>query len=840
MVIDLKKLRDSKKQAAIIDPVEIFRRLPKSARIKDLYGSQSEVLQAWFKGRTRKDHVLKLHTGGGKTLVGLLIAQSILTELGEPVLYICPNNQLVNQTLEKAKEYRLPAVQYQKPFPDTFLNGKAVMVTNYNALFNGKSRFGIRGKESLTLGGVIVDDAHVGSNVLRDSFTIRIDRDEKDKDEVYQTITAMFRNAFKELGQLGTFDDVVSGGEWSVLEVPYWAWLEKLNEVQGLLKDRVEGNFELEWPLLRDSLRYCHCLITKQSLAVTPISPLVDLIPSFSEAKHRIFMSATIPDDSEIIRSFDADPAALQEPLVSKSLAGVSERMILVPELMGLRFKDLPATIKGFAKSAVKSGYSCVALVPSGYAAKKWEDVAAYPASSQAVEDALRELLDRKSLGPVVLANRYDGIDLPDDACRLLILMGLPRAVAEYETHRANSFAGATAINRAIAQKIEQGMGRAARGPGDYCVVIVSGRDLVAWLGKEANLKFLTTSTRAELEMGMVISKSVSDSKEITEMINRCFQRETEWVQYHAETLAELTVEGNVDVDPIEGASTERRALQLWRDGYHEKAIAKLTKRADSKTIDRLERGWLLQFAARIADDWGKKDLALEFQQRAYAQNRNLLRPSVKAQKYEVVLPGQQAESIVSKIGPFRFKRGYIAEFEEVVSLLTPDSSSDQFESSLCELGSMLGFEASRPEKTYEGEGPDVLWVISPQVGLIIEAKSRKNAANALTKEQHGQLLVSENWFKDNYKGLTGIRVSVHPNVTATKKSVPSRTKALTLAKLNELIGEARKLITTLCDSGYPDNELGQYCEELLKTSNLTPDKLVECYLIDFEVQEVD
>jgi hypothetical protein len=173
------------------------------------------------------------------------------------------------------------------------------------------------------------------------------------------------------------------------------------------------------------------------------------------------------------------------------------------------------------------------------------------------------------------------------------------------------------------------------------------------------------------------------------------------------------------------------------------------------------------------------------------------------------------------------------------VSLLVPQSSSDQFESAFSELGSILGFEASRPEKLF-GNGPDVLWIISKTTGLIIEAKSRKNQANGLTKEQHGQLLVSENWFKDNYKGLTGIRVSVHPNVTATKKSVPSRTKALTLAKLNELVGEARKLITELCESGHPDNELAQYCDQLLKKTNLTPERLPANYLIDFEVQEID
>jgi hypothetical protein len=81
-----------------------------------------------------------------------------------------------------------------------------------------------------------------------------------------------------------------------------------------------------------------------------------------------------------------------------------------------------------------------------------------------------------------------------------MVLSGLPRAVGEYELHRANVSGGAVSLSRAIAQKIEQGMGRAARGPGDYCVVIVMGKDLVSWLGKEANLRFLTTSTFSQLE----------------------------------------------------------------------------------------------------------------------------------------------------------------------------------------------------------------------------------------------------------------------------------------------------------------------------------------------------
>jgi len=840
VVVDFKKLRESKKPQAVIDPLEIFRRLPKSARIKDLYGSQVEVLQAWFADRNKQDHVLKLHTGGGKTLVGLLIAQSTLNETSEPALFVCPNNQLVGQTLDKASEYSIPAVPYKKPFPDEFRNGKSVMVANYAALFNGKSRFGVRGGDVQRLGCVIVDDAHVGSGILRDQFTIRIKReDDKTAEELYAAITSVFRQGFSDAGRLGTFDDVVKGNDYSVLEAPYWSWQEKLDEVQAYLRDNAAKRYELEWSFLRDNLRYCQCLITKEGIAITPVFPLVDLVPSFSECRRRVFMSATIPDDSEIIRAFDASSESLQRPLTSNSVAGVSERMILVPELMELRLNDVLGTIKKLAQNASKSKRSTVILVPSGYVAKAWQDVAEYPDTPELVEAKLKALVSGKTHGPVVLANRYDGIDLPDESCRLLILAGLPRAVGEYEKYRANSFLGATSINRAIAQKIEQGMGRGARGPGDYCVVLVSGTDLVAWLGRDANLRFLTTSTHAQFEMGVEVSKSISQRDEFLDTMNRCLNREREWVKYHAETLADLTLTTAVETDAIESATTERHALQLWRDGYHEKAIAKLTKRADAAGTDKLERGWLLQFAAKVALEWGKKDLANELQQRAFADNRNLLRPRSGVARVEPILPGPQADAIVKRIGPFRFKRGYIAEFDTTASFLVPTSSADQFESALCDLGSILGFETSRPEKTL-GNGPDVLWVISHKVALIIEAKSRKNEANALTKSQHGQLLVAENWFKENYPSLSGIRVSVHPNVTATRKSVPSNTKALTLTKLNELITESRKLIVTLCESGYPDAELKTYCEELLRKSTVTPEKLVEQYLVDFEVKEID
>lgn len=72
------------------------------------------MLTQCFERRKEQDLIVKLHTGGGKTLVGLLIAKSILNELKSPILYLCPTKQLVQQTLDKAREYYIDVVEFAR------------------------------------------------------------------------------------------------------------------------------------------------------------------------------------------------------------------------------------------------------------------------------------------------------------------------------------------------------------------------------------------------------------------------------------------------------------------------------------------------------------------------------------------------------------------------------------------------------------------------------------------------------------------------------------------------------------------------------------------------------
>lgn len=832
-MVDFDKLRTKKKKTKVIEPSEIFRRLPKPPGINDLYTSQAEVLHAWFENRQMRDTVIKLHTGGGKTLVGLLMAQSTLNETSEPVLYLASTVQLVNQTIEKAMAIGINAVAYERgrPLNDDFVNANAIMVGTYKALFNGRSKFGLRGDPlPQSVSAVILDDAHAAFSVVRESFTLDV-KAELDRDR-YESLAGLFRKAFKETDKIGTFDDILAGTEYSVLEVPYWAWHEQIDSVREQIRSDAD-KYALVWPLLRDQLHLCHALISRNAFTITPILPLVNAFPTFFDASRRIYMSATIADDSDIVRTFDANPEAVQKPLTSRSLAGVSERMILIPDLMPFIF-NVPDAIKKLVEWTSNNDLGAIILVSSDKAAEKWVECATVAKGSVEVENLVADLQERTTSGPVVFANRYDGIDLPGDSCRLLVMSGLPAGTSNYELFRAAALFGGATITRMLAQRIEQGIGRGARGSGDHCVVLLAGADIAGWIAKDANFKLLTSATRAQLEMGVEISKEVSDLKDLAQTIKRSIDRDKGWVEYHAETLAELVEDEAPDQLRFIQAAGERKAINLWIDGYHEQAISKIEKTLlKINSFDLQICGWMEQLAGRIADRWGHPERADDFQRQAFAHNRCLIRPRVLPPYRPLSTPGAQAKAIVSQLTDYRLRRGLLQSFEEVVANLHHNSSANQFEQALADLAIMIGLSSERHD--INGQGPDVLWLLPEKIGFVIEAKSRKKEKNALTKEEHGQLLVAAEWFNSNYKKYDCVRVSVHPKNQATKAAVAGASHALTYEKLALLVSDSRALLSALCESQLSAENLVAECQRLLSCSPLKSGQILENYLLPFK-----
>jgi replicative superfamily II helicase len=115
-----------------LDPLEIYNGLDRASDKGELRRPQEAVLRDWHsKARGQTDVIVKLHTGQGKTLIGLLILQSKLNEKAGPALYLCPDNFLVDQTALQAQQFGFgcETIRGGDELPAKFIESKSILIT---------------------------------------------------------------------------------------------------------------------------------------------------------------------------------------------------------------------------------------------------------------------------------------------------------------------------------------------------------------------------------------------------------------------------------------------------------------------------------------------------------------------------------------------------------------------------------------------------------------------------------------------------------------------------------------------------------------------------------------
>lgn len=801
---DFQRLKAERTSPRSAHPRDIFNRLVKPPYIRDLLPGQVEVLETWWNKRSQRDIIIKQNTGAGKTLVGILIAESTMAESpGSSVLYLCPNNHLVTQTVEKALALGIRAERYERRvgFPTRFQRGEAMLVASYAALFNGRSRFGISGDERYTeVSTIILDDAHVELAALRDSFTLTVSG-KSDKAQ-YDRLITLLTPTFTRTGRNGTLADILEGKEYSILEVPYWEWTTLTDHITEILRSLDS----FEWPFLRDNLNNCHCFIGRNSVSIVPIFPTVDLLPSFTNASRRVYMSATLADDSALVATFGLSHDVVTNAITSKSLASIGERMILVPGFNnGLADSQLRKTIAELATDLSDQALGVVFLTPSASALEEWNTVVPRrPDNSEDVEVAIRNLQTGIDRTPLALANRYDGIDLAHDACRLLIMDGLPQGRNAYESYRAAILLDSGESTASMAQRIEQGLGRGSRGGGDWCAVLVVGDDIVEWISRRANWRYMTASTRAQIAIGEQTSGELKAMGDLKTAIRQCVSRDQAWVEFHQEQLVDRIEAEETAVNSDSPMILERKAFEAFRKGNPQHASHILEEAGQSSsTLSETYKAWFLQMAGRYAWASGDEKRAMALQRNAFVLNRNLPFPPTSEATY-VAISGptaDQANGILQNIDLYNRPQAYVPKLVAALRpLCDPSTSYRKYEAGLAELGTALGFVSERPDSGRRPRnGPDVIWLAPNLEAFIIEAKNEKGDAGYLSRDDHGQLLQAAEWFKTNYSEWTFDRVVVLPRALATDSVVLGETKAWTTSVIvsivDDIINAVREIV---------------------------------------------
>ena len=313
-------------------------------------------------------------------------------------------------------------LNHDNSLPEEFLSSEKILIVHIQKLFNGKSIFGIGGNFT-KVNTILLDDSHACIDSINNSFKIKVDNEHK----IYTKLIQLFEDDLREQGE-GSFLEIKSSRNNTFLPVPYWSWEDKKSEVAAILLQHSEDiKVKFTWDLIKDSLENCQCFISGKELEISPSISLVHQFGTFNKAKHKILMSATTQNDSFFIKGLGLDTKAVKNPLIYKNEKWSGEKMILIPSLIDSSLDKRPI-INKFAKKDPNRRAGIVVITPYPSVANIYKQCGATVANTDNIFEEINKLKDTQYSNTVVIVNRYDGIDLPDNCCRILIIDSIPYA----------------------------------------------------------------------------------------------------------------------------------------------------------------------------------------------------------------------------------------------------------------------------------------------------------------------------------------------------------------------------------------------------------------------------
>jgi hypothetical protein len=832
-----------------IEPRDIFMALPDKDRS---YGYprdvQTEVWKQWFTKRSEKNVIIKMNTGSGKTIVGLTILQSCLNEGKGSAVYIVPDNYLVQQVCCEAKKLGILVACDVYDESDNkiekgednyhFTNGKAILVANIHKLVNGKSVFGMRQSGNVKIGSIIIDDVHACLDTIEQRHTIFIESAHK----LYGSIIKIF-SVDREVSENQTFCDIIGSQDpRHYYLLPFWVWQKHSMNIYKLL---TEPEFSSEpfvmfnLPLLRDNWKTCNCVISVRGIELTMKGIPNNKISSFEQAQRRIFMSATLADDSVFVSTIGLKHTDIENIITPEKADDLGERLILFLKHLNPKITD--EHIKQILKK-LSTKANVVVIVPSFERVSFWSDVQPQQVLSSRDKNIVSGITLLKNgghIGLTILVNKYDGIDLPDDACRILVIDGLPAMRSGYDIVIQSINPNDKRICREQIQKIEQGMGRGVRSNSDYCVIVFMGDKLADAMANQDGDKFFSKATYEQLSLSRQLWEQLMESekkpqaKEVFSLTKYILLRDPEWINASKSRLAMIEYNRSANVDSI--AVAMRNAFEKECIERYDEAFS-IIETEMKKTDDEKTKGLLIQYMAEYRN-FTNPAHAQELLLSARNLNPMVLKPitGIQFERLQCSPNGQAAYAIKHISDNGQKINDYLIYVDSILgSLIFLENSANQFEQALKNVASVIGIYSSRPEVEYGGIAPDNLFALENSEYAVIECKNGTTTEN-ISKHDCEQLLSSVQWFKNHYmdRSLTCYPIMIHNSKVFSYEASPSSDmRIMTPELLSDFCSAVKKFSEAIVQNDVIGNI--KEVEKLLSHLELNGKQIIQKYTVTF------
>ncbi|GFJ77360.1 hypothetical protein Phou_015400 [Phytohabitans houttuyneae] len=451
---------------------------------------------------------------------------------------------------------------------------------------------------------------------------------------------------------------------------------------------------------------------------------------------------------------------------------------------------------------SIADEHNVVVLVPSKRQAEVWAPEANLTVSKADDITAAVARLTRGRVGLVVIINRYDGIDLPDEACRLLVIDSLPFAYNGLERREAVALRDSDAMVTRQLQRLEQGMGRGVRSRDDRCVVLLLGEQLIQLLSHPAYSDRLSGATHAQLDVSRVVASRLEGktAEELRPVIAQVIGND---VGFRKLTRQKLTGVTYSPASVSETAAHLRSAYNHAVAGRPREAAGQAQTAVEAARNDRdaALAGWLGETYAtylHAVDPLAAQQALTD----AGRLNNAVLKPRAGVEYNRITPPSYQAQQAVDYLTA-RYSTGQELTLGLAVVLADIDwdaTRTPEAEASLADLGRHLGFTAQMPERDFK-IGSDVLWSVGSHTYWVIEAKTGSKTA-AIGKHDINQLAGSTNWCRTEYgTDATVVPIIVHQShIISREGTPPPSARVINVQKLKGLKAAVYQFMRAVAD----------------------------------------